>query len=140
MALRFYNPLTQEVEPFVPLHGNVVRMYTCGPTVYNYAHIGNLRAFAFPDILRRWLRVRGYMLHHVMNITDIEDKIIRDAAAAHKTIYEFTEVYTKAFLDDTATLRLERPEHLVKATDHIPEMVTAIQQLSERGFTYVSDG
>ncbi len=140
MALRFYNTLTQQVEPFTPLAGNTVRMYTCGPTVYNYAHIGNLRAFVFPDLLRRWLRARGYTLKHVMNITDIEDKIIRDAAASNKTIFEFTEVYTKAFLDDTAALRLEQPEHLVKATDHIRGMVDAIQKLGERGFTYVSEG
>src|SRR5690349_11946140 len=140
MALRFYNTLSQQVELFAPLHDNVVRMYTCGPTVYNYAHIGNFRSFVFPDILRRWLRVRGYALDHVMNITDVDDKIIRDAAAAHKPIQEFTAVYTKAFLDDTATLRLERPERIVEATKHIDEMVAAVQQLEEKGFTYVSDG
>ena len=86
MSLRFYNTLTQQLEEFKPLHDNVVRMYTCGPTVYNYAHIGNLRSFVFPDILRRWLRARGYTLDHVMNITDIEDKIIRDSKAAGKPI------------------------------------------------------
>src|ERR1700693_3276844 len=140
MALRFYNTLTQRVEHFAPLSGNVVRMYTCGPTVYNYVHIGNLRTFTFQDILRRWLRARGYTLDHVMNITDIEDKIIRDSKAAGKSIAEFTEVYTKAFFDDLATLRLERPERIVPATQHIPEMVEAVQQLTERGHTYVSDG
>ena len=140
MALRFYNTLTQLTEPFAPLHGNVVRMYTCGPTVYNYVHIGNLRAFTFQDILRRVLRARGYTLDHVMNITDVEDKIIRDAAAARKSIYEFTEVYTKGFLEDCATLRLERPERIVKATDHIDDMARAVQQLENKGFTYVSDG
>ena len=115
-------------------------MYTCGPTVYNYIHIGNLRTFTFQDILRRWLRARGYTLDHVMNITDVEDKIIRNAAAAHKSIYDYTAVYTQAFLEDMATLRLERPERMVKATEHIPEMVSAIEKLSERGFTYVSEG
>jgi cysteinyl-tRNA synthetase len=140
MALRFYNTLTQTVEPFAPLSGNVVRMYTCGPTVYNFAHIGNFRSFIFPDILRRWLRARGYTLDHVMNITDVEDKIIRDSAAAGKSIAEFTEVYTQAFFEDTAALRLERPERIVKATEHIPEMVSAIQTLEQRGYTYVSDG
>src|SRR5579872_6855508 len=140
MSLRFYNTLTQRLEDFKPLHDNVVRMYTCGPTVYNYAHIGNFRSFVFPDILRRWLRTRGYQLDHVMNITDIEDKIIRDSKAAGKSIDEFTEVYTKAFLEDTATLRLERPERIVPATQHIPEMVEAVQHLTERGHTYVSDG
>ena len=140
MALRFYNTLTQKVEIFAPLHDNVVRMYTCGPTVYNYVHIGNLRTFTFQDILRRWLAVRGFELDHVMNITDIEDKIIRHAAAAHQTIYEYTAQYTAAFLEDTATLRLQRPEHIVKATDHIHDMVTAIQKLEEGGYTYLSDG
>ncbi|HEY7335111.1 MAG TPA: cysteine--tRNA ligase [Bryobacteraceae bacterium] len=140
MALRFYNTLTQRVEPFVPLHDTQVKMYTCGPTVYNYVHIGNLRAFTFQDVLRRVLRARGYSLDHVMNITDIEDKIIRDAAAAHKSISDFTGVYTKAFLEDTAALRLERPERLVKATDHIPDMVAAIQKLQQRDYTYTSEG
>jgi cysteinyl-tRNA synthetase len=140
MALRFYNTLTQLVEEFSPLHGNTVRMYTCGPTVYHYAHIGNFRTFTFEDILRRWLRARGYQLDHVMNITDVEDKIIRNAAAANKSLTEYTEQYTQAFLDDMAALRLERPERLVKATDHIKEMVRAIQELDARGFTYPSDG
>jgi cysteinyl-tRNA synthetase len=140
MALRFYNTLTQQVEPFTPQFDNVVRMYTCGPTVYNYIHIGNLRTFTFQDILRRWLHARGYVLDHVMNITDVEDKIIRNAAAANKSIYEYTAVYTQAFLEDTATLRLQKPERMVKATDHIPEMVAAVEKLGERGFTYTSDG
>ncbi|HEY6344658.1 MAG TPA: cysteine--tRNA ligase [Bryobacteraceae bacterium] len=140
MALRFYNTLTQQLEPFVPLEANVAKMYTCGPTVYNYVHIGNLRAFTFQDILRRVLRARGYTLRHVMNITDIEDKIIRDAAAAHKSISDFTAAYTAAFLEDTAALRFEKPERLVKATDHIPDMVAAIQKLGERGYTYSSEG
>jgi len=140
MTLRFYNTLTQQVENFAPLSGNVVRMYTCGHTVYNNVHIGNLRTFTFQDILRRVLRTHGYTLDHVMNITDIEDKIIRDAAKAGQTIFEFTEVYTKAFLDDSAALRLERPERIVKATDHIDDMVEAIQKLEHNGFTYLSDG
>jgi cysteinyl-tRNA synthetase len=140
MALRFYNTLTQQVEPFALLQGNTVRMYTCGPTVYHYAHIGNFRTFTFEDILRRWLRARGYQLDHVMNITDVEDKIIRNAAAENKSLTEYTEQYTQAFLDDMAALRLERPERLVKATDHIKEMVRAIQQLDAKGFTYQSDG
>src|ERR1700678_3873452 len=115
MALRFYNTLTQQVEPFAPLHGNIVRMYTCGPTVYNFVHIGNLRTFTFQDILRRWLRARGYQLDHVMNITDVEDKIIRNAAAEHKSIADYTRQYEHAFLEDMRTLRLERPERLAKA-------------------------
>src|ERR1700751_3568949 len=126
MALRFYNTLTQQGEPFSPLHGNTVRMYTCGPTVYNYVHIGNLRTFTFQDILRRWLRYRGFTLNQVMNITDIEDKIIAGASKEGKTLQEYTAVYTEAFFEDAAALRLERPEHIAKATDHIHEMTDAI--------------
>src|ERR1700689_702012 len=140
MALRFYNTLTQQVEPFQTLEGNTVRMYTCGPTVYNYAHIGNLRTFTFEDILRRWLIYRGYKMDHVMNITDVDDKIIRNAAAENKTLAEYTAKYTEAFLEDTAALRLQAPERMVKATEHIQEMVCAIEKLAERGFTYNSEG
>jgi cysteinyl-tRNA synthetase len=140
MALRFYNTLTQTVEPFAPLSGNVVKMYTCGPTVYNYIHIGNLRTFTFQDVLRRWLQARGYKLDHVMNITDVEDKIIRNAAAAHQSIYEYTAQYVTAFKEDIKTLRLQDPEHMIKATDFIPDMVAAIETLRDRGYTYVSEG
>ena len=140
MALRFYNTLTQQLEVFTPLEGNTVRMYTCGPTVYHYVHIGNLRTFTFQDILRRWLRYRGYQLNHVMNITDVEDKIIRNAMEQGKPINEYTAVYEKAFLEDIETLRLQRPERIVRATEHIPEMASAIQTLAEKGFTYDSDG
>src|SRR6478752_5811704 len=100
MALRFYNTLTQQVEPFVPLQDKLVRMYTCGPTVYNYVHIGNLRTFTFQDILRRWLRARGYTLDHVMNVTDVEDKIIRSAMQEGKTLRDYTAKYEEAFLED----------------------------------------
>jgi cysteinyl-tRNA synthetase len=138
--VRFYNTLTQQVEEFVPADGHTVRMYTCGPTVYNYVHIGNLRTFTFQDILRRWLKARGFTLNHVMNITDVEDKIIRAAMEQHKSLQEYTSVYEKAFLDDCAKLRLERPERLVRATEHIPEMVDAVEKLTDKGFTYSSDG
>lgn len=140
MALRFYNTLTQQAEPFAPLHDNEVRMYTCGPTVYNFVHIGNLRTFSFQDILRRWLRYRGYQLNHVMNITDVDDKIIRNAAAEHKSIEDYTAKYTAAFLEDAATLRLEKPERMAKATEHIDDMVRAIESLAERGYTYTTEG
>ena len=140
MSLRLYNTLTQQVEPFSPAESNTVRMYTCGPTVYNYVHVGNLRTFTFQDVLRRWLKARGYKLNHVMNITDVEDKIIRNASAENKTLAEYTAKYADAFLEDTATLRLERPEHMVRATDHIPEMVAAVETLEAKGFTYESDG
>src|SRR6476469_4922435 len=116
MALRFYNTLTQESEVFHPLEDSTVRMYTCGPTVYNFVHIGNFRTFTFQDILRRWLRYRGFQLDHVMNITDVEDKIIRSALQQGKGLREYTEVYEKAFLEDAETLRLEKPERMVRAT------------------------
>jgi cysteinyl-tRNA synthetase len=140
MALRFYNTLTQQVEDFAPADGKIVRMYTCGPTVYNYIHIGNLRTFTFQDVLRRWLQYRGFTMDHVMNITDVEDKIIRNAAAQGVSIYEYTAQYTQAFLEDTATLRLQRPERLAKATDNIDAMVHDIEQLEKGGYTYRSEG
>jgi cysteinyl-tRNA synthetase len=140
MPIRFYNTLTQKVEEFAPADGRTVRMYVCGPTVYNYAHIGNLRTFTFQDILRRWLRARGLETMHVMNITDVDDKIIRSAVQKGVTINEYTRPYEAAFLEDMATLRLQRPEKLVRATEHIDEMVHLIQALTEKGITYESDG
>ena len=140
MPLRFYNTLSQQVEEFRPAVGNSVRMYTCGPTVYDYAHIGNFRTFTFVDILRKWLRASGFQLDHVMNITDVDDKIIRNASAQRKSLEEYTSVYTQHFLDDCRKLRLESPEHLVPATRHIDDMVQAIQRLEGGQHTYVSDG
>jgi cysteinyl-tRNA synthetase len=140
MPLHFYNTLSQQVEEFSPARDNTVRMYTCGPTVYDFAHIGNFRTFTFVDILRRWLRLSGFGLNHVMNITDVDDKIIRNAAAQHKSLEEYTAIYTKAFLEDCDKLRLERPEHMVPATQHIDEMVHAIERLGSSHHTYTSDG
>lgn len=140
MALRFYNTLTQQVELFQPLDGNTVRMYTCGPTVYNFVHIGNFRTFTFQDILRRWLRHLGYKLNHVMNVTDVDDKIIKNAAKEHKPIEQYTSVYTKAFFEDAAALRLQQPEHVAPATRHVDVMVKAIEELAAKGYTYTSDG
>ena len=140
MPLRFFNTLTRQVEPFAPADAATVRMYTCGPTVYHYVHIGNLRTFTFQDILRRWLRARGYALQHVMNITDVDDKIIRNAMAQGKSLGEYTITYEQAFLEDMARLRIEQPEKLVRATEHIPEMVEAVERLAEKGYTYTSEG
>jgi len=140
MALRFYNTLTQELEPFHPQKDNTVRMYTCGPTVYNFVHIGNFRTFTFQDLLRRWLRYRGYALNHVMNVTDVDDKIIINAAKENKSLEDYTAVYTKAFFEDAAALRLEQPEHVAAATKHISEMVGAIEMLEAKGATYTNDG
>ncbi|HJZ95751.1 MAG TPA: hypothetical protein VKE70_04550, partial [Candidatus Solibacter sp.] len=140
MPLRFYNTLSQQVEDFTPASDNTVRMYTCGPTVYDFAHIGNFRSFTFVDLLRKCLRLNGFALQHVMNITDVDDKIIRNAVAQHKPLDEYTNIYTEAFLEDCQTLRLERPEVLARATAHIQEMAQAIGKLSEHGHTYASDG
>src|SRR6202163_5058605 len=98
MSLRFYNTLTLDVQPFAPASDNTVRMYTCGPTVYDFAHIGNFRTFVFYDLLRRVLRLNGYKLDHVMNITDVDDKIIRNAVAQGKELKEYTDPYTQPFL------------------------------------------
>ncbi len=140
MALRFYNTLTQEVEVFRPQEANLVRMYTCGPTVYNFVHIGNFRTFTFQDVLRRWLKYRDFELNHVMNVTDVDDKIIAGAAREGKSIEDYTSVYTKAFFEDAATLRLQQPEHVAPATKHIGHMVKAIEQLAAKGSTYTNDG
>src|SRR6266446_6316524 len=121
MALRFYNTLSQQTEEFAPARDNTVRMYTCGPTVYDFAHIGNFRTFTFVDLLRKVLRLNGFALQHVMNITDVDVKIISNAVAQQKSLEEFTAIYTMAFLDDCDALRLERPEQLDKATEPIDD-------------------
>jgi cysteinyl-tRNA synthetase len=140
MPLRFYNTLSQATEEFAPALDNTVRMYSCGPTVYDFAHIGNFRTFTFVDILRKWLRASGFQLNHVMNVTDVDDKIIRNAVAQHKSLNDYTAVYTKAFLEDCAALRLEPPERLVPATEHIDDMAAAIEKLAAGDHTYTSDG
>ena len=136
----FHNTLTGRTEPFVPLVPDEVKIYTCGPTVYDFAHIGNFRTFVFQDVLRRFLRARGFRINQVMNLTDVDDRIIERAAAAAIGIREYTEKYIQAFLDDRRALNLEPPEHIVRATDHIPDMVRLIQILAEKGFTYTSEG
>ena len=140
MALRFYNTLSQRAEEFTPAHDNTVRMYTCGPTVYDYSHIGNFRTFTFVDILRKWLRASGFKLNHVMNITDVDDKIIRNAVARRQSLEEYTAAYIRAFEEDCLALRLERPEHLVPATAHINDMVEALARLGAGDHTYTSEG
>ena len=140
MSLRLYNTLTQQTAEFAPQRDNTVRMYTCGPTVYDYAHIGNFRTFTFVDILRRWLRASGFLLDHVMNITDVDDKIIRNAVARNQSLAEYTAHFKQAFRDDCALLRLETPEHVTPATEHIHEMAEAIERLAAGGHTYSSDG
>jgi len=135
MALDLYNTLSGTVEEFRPLEDNEVRMYSCGPTVYDYGHIGNFRTFIAVDILRRFLRQSGYKIRHVMNITDVDDKIIRNSAAAGVSVKQYTAKYEKAFLEDAAALNIEHPI-LARATDHIPEMAEFIAALQEKGFAY----
>ncbi len=141
MAPRFFNTLSNRVQEFQPLQDNLVRMYACGPTVYDYGHIGNFRTFVFVDVLRRFLRQSGYQLRHVMNITDVDDRIIENSAKLGLTVRQYTEKYEKAFLEDAETLQIERPEVLVRATDHIPEMADFIAQLAEKSYAYrAADG
>ena len=136
----FQNTMTGQKEPFVPLQPGRVSIYACGPTVYDYAHIGNFRTFVFQDILRRFLRSRGFAVTQVMNFTDVDDRIIAKASAAGLGIREYTDKYIDAFLADRRALGLEMPEHMVRATDHIADMVLLIERLTAKGFTYVSDG
>ena len=140
MAIRLHNTMSGRVEEFKPTDVGHVRMYTCGPTVHDYAHIGNFRTFLFEDLLRRVLLQQGYRVTQVMNLTDVEDRIIKKAAEHGQTIDEFTEKYIEAFFEDLDTLRIERAEHYPRATEHIFEMVSLIDLLNEKGHTYVSDG
>src|SRR5712692_8954223 len=120
--IQFHNTLSGKVEAFVPQQAGRVRMYTCGPTVYDYAHIGNFRTFVFQDILRRFLKLRGFHLNHVMNLTDVDDRIIANAAAAGKNIRDYTEKFIQAFFEDCKTLSIEAPDYWVRATDNIDVM------------------
>ncbi|QYO65994.1 cysteine--tRNA ligase [Leptolyngbya sp. 7M] len=138
--LRFFNTLTRQIEDFQPIEDGKVRMYICGPTVWNFAHIGNFRTFVFGDILRRYLKFKGYELTHVMNLTDIDDRIINEAAARNISIDEFTAPYTQYFLEDFDALGNERPEIMPRATHHIAEMIEIISKLLENGHAYESDG
>lgn len=137
---RLYNTLADSVEDFHPLSGSTVRMYVCGPTVHDFAHIGNFRTFLFADLLRRYLKYQGYQVQHVMNITDVDDKIIKKATEAGQTLREYTDIYTRYFLEDFDALGAERPEQILRATDHIPEMIELVRRLSANGHTYESDG
>ena len=135
MALSLYNTMSAGVEEFRPLRENEVRMYACGPTVYDYGHIGNFRTFIAIDILRRALQQSGYQVNHVMNITDVDDKIIRNSARDGVTVQQYTAKYEKAFLEDATMIGIEPPT-LVRATEHIPEMAEFVAKLVEKGFAY----
>src|SRR6266567_9121925 len=138
MPLHLYNTLSGTVEEFQPLRGNEVRMYACGPTVYDYGHIGNFRTFVAVDLLHRFLRQSGYKVRHVMNITDVDDKIIRNSARDGVSVQQYTAKYETAFLEDAAMIGIEEPT-LVRATEHIPEMADFVAKLVERGIAYRAD-
>lgn len=139
--LKISNTLSGKLEEFHPLNENQVRMYTCGPTVYDYAHIGNFRTFVFQDVLKRYLKFKGYQVCHVMNITDVDDKTIRNSGASSPAqLREYTDRFTAAFFEDCAKLSIQRPDVVAHATDHIPEMVALIQRLSSKGYTYEKEG
>jgi cysteinyl-tRNA synthetase len=138
MALRLYNTMSSRIEDFRPLRDNEIRMYACGPTVYDYGHIGNFRTFVAVDLLRRFFRQSGYKVRHVMNITDVDDKIIHNAAGDGVSVQEYTAKYEKAFLEDAAMIGIEEPT-LVRATDHIPAMADFVAKLVEKGLAYRTD-
>ncbi|MGH9520901.1 MAG: cysteine--tRNA ligase [Terriglobales bacterium] len=137
--MRFFNTLTARVEEFQPSQDKLVRMYACGPTVYNFGHIGNFRTFIAVDILRRFLRQSGYKLRHCMNITDVDDRIIENSAKLGISVQEYTKKYEKAFLEDSGFLNIERPEILAHATEHIEDMARVIKGLVEKGDAYRAD-
>jgi len=138
MALRLYNTMSSRIEDFQPLRDHEVRMYACGPTVYDYGHIGNFRTFVAVDLLRRFFRQSGYKVRHVMNITDVDDKIIRNAARDGVSVQQYTKKYETAFLEDASMIGIEEPT-LVRATEHIQEMAEFVAKLVEKGIAYRTD-
>ena len=137
--MNVYNSLTRRVEELKPLEGNTVRLYTCGPTVYNFAHIGNFRAYAFEDILRRVIQFNGMKIRQVMNLTDVDDKTIRGANAAGVALTDYTKTYKDAFFADLKKLNIQPAEVYPAATDHIPEMIALVQKLMDKGVAYQSE-
>ena len=140
MALRFFNTMSRMKEEFVPITPGQVNLYTCGPTIYNFAHIGNFRAYMFEDLLKRYLKYKGLKVKHVMNITDIDDKTIRDSIKEGISLKEFTARYEKAFFEDIDSLGIERADIYPAATEHVPEMVEIIKTLLDKGIAYEADG
>lgn len=136
--IKFFNTLSREKEDFFPINKDKVRMYTCGPTVYDYAHIGNYRAYIFADILKRVLKYNGYKVRHIMNLTDIDDKTIRESQKKGKSLKEFTEFYSQEFFKDISALNISNPDKFPKATDYINEMVEIIKKLEKNGLAYKS--
>jgi len=150
MSFYLYNTMTRNKEEFIPANKNKVGMYTCGPTVYNYAHIGNLRTYIFEDALKKSLEYVGYKVKHVMNVTDVghlqsdgdegEDKMALGASREHKTVWEIAKFYEDAFFEDCKKLNVKRPTVVCRATEHIEDMIKFIQRLEESGYTYESNG
>ena len=139
MSLKFYNTMSRKKEIFKPIEPGKVGVYNCGPTVYNFAHIGNFRAYMFEDLLKRYLKFKGYKVTQVMNLTDVDDKIIRKCAETGESIDAYTEVYKQAFFKDLDTLNIERAEVYPAATQHIPEMVDLVQSLLDKGLAYKAE-
>ncbi len=139
MSVRLYNTIKRAKEEFIPIDDKKVGLYTCGPTVYNYAHIGNLRSFVFEDILKRTLKFLGYKVTQVMNLTDIDDKTIRDSIAANIPLRDYTQKYKDAFFEDLDKLRFDKAEVFPAATDHIKEMIELIKTLVDKGYAYQSE-
>ncbi|NIM57597.1 MAG: cysteine--tRNA ligase [Candidatus Aminicenantes bacterium] len=138
--IRFFNTLSGKLEPFKPIVEGEVKLYTCGPTVYDFAHIGNFRAYIFEDLLKRFLIFKGYKVTHVMNITDVDDKTIKGANAEKVELQEFTKKYTDAFFEDIQKLYIAKADYYPRATDHIPDMIMIIKGLLEKGYAYKKNG
>src|SRR3989344_6131557 len=134
--LKFHDTLTKKNKIFKPLKGKKVSMYSCGPTVYNYVHLGNLRAFTFVDILKRYLKYSGYSVKHIMNITDVDDKTIKGSAGQKITLAQYTGRFVKAFFEDLNALNIEPADIFPKATEHIKEMVEQIKKLEKNGLAH----
>lgn len=136
MAIKFYNTLTRKIQDFQPLKQGKVKLYTCGPTVYNTAHIGNFRTFLFEDLLKRYLTLRGFKVTHIMNLTDVDDRTINEANRTGEPISELTNKYIKQFNDDLQTLRVQPADHFPRATEHVREMIELVTNLMDRGYAY----
>ncbi|HHX74596.1 MAG TPA: cysteine--tRNA ligase, partial [Firmicutes bacterium] len=140
VSIRVYNTMTRTKEPFVPVHGQKVGIYACGPTVYNYFHIGNARVFIVFDVIRRYLRWRGYDVTFVQNFTDIDDKMIAKAQETGESVAAVAEKYIRAYFEDVQALGVEPADVHPRATEHIPEIIALIEQLIDKGLAYEADG
>jgi cysteinyl-tRNA synthetase len=138
--IRFFNTLSSKIEPFEPITQGEVKLYTCGPTVYDYPHIGNYRAYMFEDLLKRFLKFMGFKVTHVMNITDVDDKTIKGAAEQGISLQEYTKDFTEAFFIDIDALNIDRADFYPRATEHIQKMAQMVKGLQKKGYAYEKDG